>query len=64
MLESQRTVSSMYHNEQNQSQKEGKETKNKNQYSSEETVNVIVHGVSPEGGRQSMVGRVCEAGRF
>jgi len=54
----------MYHNEQNQSQKEGKETKNKNQYSSEETVNVIVHGVSPEGGRQSMVGRVCEAGRF
>jgi len=41
---------------QNQKRKKMKRTKNENRYSSDETVRVIVDGVSPEGGRESIYG--------
>jgi len=41
-----------------------KETKNKNCYSSEEMVHVIVHGVSADGGRDYTVGRICDGVAF
>ena len=43
--------------------KSNEETKNKKPRCSEETVSNKVRGVSPEAGRESMVGKVCDSGR-
>jgi len=40
-----------------------KERKTKTNIASEDTVRVKVWRVSPEGGRESMLGRICERGR-
>jgi len=59
VLKSWQVASLMCHKE-SKTEKMMKRTKNRNYYSSEDTVQIIVHGVSPDRRRESMVGRICE----
>jgi len=61
-IKSWQVASLIYHTEPEQ-KKITKRTKNKNGYSSEETLEIIILGVTPDG-RESMVGRICERDRF
>ena len=45
-------------------QKSNEETKNKSRYAEKKRSSHEVRGVSPEAGRESMVGKICERGRF
>jgi len=38
-------------------------TKNRNR-AAQKKWSIVVHGVSPKGGRESMMGRICETSRF
>ena len=47
----------------NQTKKSNEETKNKNRDAQKKRSSDKVRGVSPEAGRESMVGKLCERGR-